>query len=64
MIKLINILKEYLKSNLLLINTTGMTGNDWKNLELNKESIALNILYVPHKTGKIHLASKHSIIKA
>ena len=26
--------------------------------ELNNESIALNILYVPHKTGKIHLAYK------
>ena len=31
--------------------------------ELNNESIALNILYVPHNTGKIHLAykSKHNL---
>ena len=38
-------------------------GKDWKKLELNNESIALNILYVPHKTGKIHLAykSKHNL---
>ena len=34
------------------------TGKDWKKFELNNESIALNILYVPHKTGKIHLACK------
>ena len=39
------------------------TGNNWKKIELNNESIALNILYVPHKTGKIHLAykSKHNL---
>ena len=39
------------------------TGKDWKKFELNNESIALNILYVPHKTGKIHLAckSKHNL---
>ena len=29
------------------------TGKDWKKFELNNESIALNILYAPHKTGKI-----------
>ena len=36
---------------------------DWKKFELNNESIALNILYVPHKTTKIHLAykSKHNL---
>ena len=34
------------------------TGKDWKKFELNNESIALNILYVPHNTGKIHLAYK------
>ena len=34
------------------------TGRGWKKFELNNESIALNILYVPHKTGKIHLAYK------
>ena len=39
------------------------TSKDWKKFELNNESIALNILYVPHKTGKIHLAykSKHNL---
>ena len=26
------------------------TGKDWKKFELNNESIALNILYVPHNT--------------
>ena len=41
------------------------TGEDWKKFELNNESIALNILYVPHKTGKIHLAykSKHNLTR-
>ena len=34
------------------------TSKDWKKFELNNESTALNILYVPHKTGKIHLAYK------
>ena len=29
------------------------TSKDWKKLELNNESIALNILYVPHKSRKI-----------
>ena len=39
------------------------TSKDWKKFELNNESIAPNILYVPHKTGKIHLAymSKHNL---
>ena len=39
------------------------TGKDWKKFELNNESIALNILYVPHNTGKIHLAykAKHNL---
>ena len=39
------------------------TSKDWKKFESNNESIALNILYVPHKTGKIHLASesKHNL---
>ena len=33
--------------------------------EFNNESIALNILYVPHKTGKMHLAykSKHNLTR-
>ena len=37
----------------------------WKKFELNKESIALNVLYVPHKTRKICLAykSKHDLIR-
>ena len=36
---------------------------DWKKFELNNELITLNILYVPHKTRKIHLAykSKHNL---
>ena len=34
------------------------TSKDWKKFELNNESIALNILYAPHKTTKIHLAYK------
>ena len=34
------------------------TSKDWKKSELNNESIALNILYVPHKTRKICLAYK------
>ena len=41
------------------------TSKNWKKIELNNESIALNILYVPHKTGKIHLAykSKHNLTR-
>ena len=41
------------------------TSKDWKKFELNNESIALNILYVPHKTTKIHLAykSKHNLTR-
>ena len=41
------------------------TGKDWKKFELNNESIALNILYVPHKTKKICLAykSKHNLTR-
>ena len=41
------------------------TGKDWKKFELNNESIALIILYVLHKTGKIHLAykSKHNLTR-
>ena len=39
------------------------TGKDWKKFESNNESVALNILYVPHKTRKISLAykSKHNL---
>ena len=33
------------------------TGKNWKKFELNNE-IALNILYVPHNTKKIHVAYK------
>ena len=33
------------------------TSKDWKKLEQNNE-IALNILYVPHNTRKIHVACK------
>ena len=41
------------------------TNKDWKEFELNNESIALNILYVPHKTRKISLAykSKHNLTR-
>ena len=41
------------------------TSKDWKTFELNNESIALNILYVPHVTGKIHFAykSKHNLTR-
>ena len=41
------------------------TGKDWKKFELNNESIAVNILYVPHNTRKIHLAykSKHNLTR-
>ena len=41
------------------------TSKDWKKFELNNESIALNILYVPHKTTKISLAykSKHNLTR-
>ena len=41
------------------------TSKDWKKVELNNESIALNILYVPHKTRKISLAykSKHNLTR-
>ena len=41
------------------------TGKDWKKFELNNESTALNIFYVPHNTGKIHLAykSKHNLTR-
>ena len=41
------------------------TSKAWKKFELNNESIALNILYVPHKTTKISLAykSKHNLTR-
>ena len=41
------------------------TSKDWKKFELNDESIALNILYVLHKTTKISLAykSKHNLTR-
>ena len=41
------------------------TGKDWKKFELNNQSIALNILYVPHNTKKIHIAykSKHNLTR-
>ena len=40
------------------------TSKDWKKFELNNE-IALNILYVPHNTRKIHVAykSKHKLTR-
>ena len=41
------------------------TSKDWRKFELNNESIALNILYVPHTTRKISLAykSKHNLTR-
>ena len=41
------------------------TSKDWKKFELNNELIALKILYVPHKTGKIHLGykSRHNLTR-
>ena len=36
------------------------TSKDWKKFELNNE-IALNILYVPHNTRKIHVAYKSKL---
>ena len=38
------------------------TGKDWKKFELNNESIALNTLYVLHKTGKYTLLISQNII--
>ena len=40
------------------------TSKDWKKFESNNE-IALNILYVPHNTRKIHIAykSRHSLTR-
>ena len=40
------------------------TSKDWKKFELNNE-IALNTLYVPHNTRKIHVAyrSKHNLTR-
>ena len=40
------------------------TSKDWKKFEINNE-IALNILYVPHNTRKIHVAykSKHNLTR-
>ena len=39
------------------------SSKDWKKFEQNNESIALNILYVPHNTKKIHIAykSRHNL---
>ena len=38
------------------------TCKDWKKFELNNESIALNILYVPYKTEKYTLLISQNII--
>ena len=62
--KLNVIVKEYQKLNLFFdqYNWNDIdfpsTGKDWKKFELNNESIALNILYVPHNTEKICHAYK------
>ena len=39
------------------------TGKDWKKFESNNKSIALNILYVPHKTKKICHKSKFNLTR-
>ena len=41
------------------------TSKDWKKSEQNNESIALNILYVPHNTRKIHISykSRHNLTR-
>ena len=41
------------------------TSKDWKKFEVNNESIALNVLYIPHKTRKKCLAykSKHNLTR-
>ena len=41
------------------------TSKDWKKFERNNESIAINILYVPHNTRKIHIAykSRHNLTR-
>ena len=41
------------------------TSKDWKKFEQNNESIALNILYVPHNTKKVHNAykSRHNLTR-
>ena len=41
------------------------TSKDWKKFEQNNELIALNILYVPHNTKKIHIAykSRHNLTR-
>ena len=39
------------------------TSKDWKRFEQNNESIALNVLYVPHGTKKISLAYKSKMVK-
>ena len=46
-----------------MINTTGKKyfpshSKDWKKIESNNKSIALNILYVPYNTEKIRHAYK------
>ena len=41
------------------------TSKDWKKVELNNKSSALNILYVPYNSRKMHLAykSKHNLTR-
>ena len=41
------------------------TSKDWKKFDQNNESIAVNILYVPHNTRKIHIAykSRHNLTR-
>ena len=41
------------------------TSKDWKKFGQNNQSIALNILYMPHNTRKIYIAykSKHNLTR-
>ena len=41
------------------------TSKDWKKFEQNNESVAINILYVPHNTRKIHIVykSRHNLTR-
>ena len=56
--------KEYQKLNHILASITGKIKNfhctkkDWKKFEENNKTIALNILFVPHKRSKYSIQIK------
>ena len=63
--RLKTIQKEYQRLNLLLTNGKrlerdrfSINNKEWRKIESNNKSIALNILYVPPNTGKIRHAYK------